>query len=122
MTDHDVGDMFLNYQLHRSVMPFTGVDLSSLYKGDYEVEPRWAVWDRNLMGFAGSPYNSIKMALLAEEISRGDRHEQGLSSDWKELNPFQWEKVQLNLPGAEDYDPTKSWISKIRVDGRVACN
>jgi hypothetical protein len=72
MTDRDVGDMFLNYQLHRSVVPFTGVNLSSLYEGSDEVGPRWAVWDRNLMGFAASPYNSIKMALVAEEICKGN--------------------------------------------------
>ncbi len=68
MADGDVGDMFLNFQLHRFMVPFTGVDISSLYEGPDEVGPQWAVWDRNLMGFAASPYNSIKMALVAEEI------------------------------------------------------
>ncbi len=52
MMDRDVGDMFLNYQLHRDVVPYTGVDLSSLYESKEDVGPRWAVWDRNLMGFA----------------------------------------------------------------------
>ena len=72
MTDRDIGDMFLNFQLHASVIPFTGVDLASLYNDLDEVGPRWAVWDRNLMGFAASPYNSIRMALVAEEICKGD--------------------------------------------------
>jgi hypothetical protein len=46
-----------------------------------------AVWDRNLMVFAASPYNSfIKMALVAEEICKG---ETGVGCDGKELNPFQ---------------------------------
>ena len=93
MTDRDVGDMFLNYQLHRTVVPYMGVDLSSLYKDKDEVGPCWAVWDRNLMEFAASPYNSIKMALVAEEVCRGDRHEQGLGEDGKELNPFQWASI-----------------------------
>jgi hypothetical protein len=74
------------------------------------------------MGFAASPYNSIKMALVAEEICRGDRHEQGLGSDGKELNPFQWDRICLNLPGLKDYDPTKSWILKIKANGRVGCD
>jgi hypothetical protein len=60
MTDRDIGDMFLNFQLHASVVPFTGVDLASLYNDLDEVGPRWAVWDRNLMGFAASPYNSSR--------------------------------------------------------------
>jgi hypothetical protein len=57
MTDRYIGDMFLNFQLHASVVPSTGVDLASLYNDLDEVGPRWAVWDRNLMGFAASPYN-----------------------------------------------------------------
>jgi hypothetical protein len=68
MMDRDVGDMFLNYQFHSLAMPFTGVDLLLLYESKDEVGPRWAVWDRNLMGFAVSPYNSIKMALVAKEV------------------------------------------------------
>jgi hypothetical protein len=99
MTDRDVGDMFLNYQLHASAVPYTGVDLSSLYESDSEEGPRWAGWDRNLMGFAAFPYNSIKMALVSEEVCRRDRRERGLGIDGKELNPFQWEWVRLNLPG-----------------------
>jgi len=65
--------MFLNFQLHVSVVPFTGVDLSSLYNNLDELGPRWAMWDRNLMGYMASPYNSIKMALVVEEICKGDR-------------------------------------------------
>jgi hypothetical protein len=72
MTDRNIGNMFLNFQLHKSVVPFTSEDLSTLYDGQEDVGPRWAVWDQNLMGFAASPYNSIKMALIAEEICRGD--------------------------------------------------
>jgi hypothetical protein len=68
MTDRDVGDMFLNFQLHEDVRPFTGVDLTSLYDGPEDPGPRMVVWDRSLMGFAASPYNSIKMALVAKEI------------------------------------------------------
>ena len=37
MTDRDIGDMFLNFQLHASVVPFTGVDLASLYNNLDEV-------------------------------------------------------------------------------------
>ncbi len=31
MTDRDVGNVFLNFQLHRTVVPFPGADLSSLH-------------------------------------------------------------------------------------------
>ena len=122
MTDRDIGDMFLNFQLHASAIPFTGVQLSTLYSIPDEVGLRSAVWDRNLMGFGPSPYNSVKMALIVEEISKGDRRQSNKGCDGRELNPFQWETVKLNLPGSEGYDPCVSWISKRRKDGRVACD
>ena len=71
MTDRDIKDMFLNFQLHASVVPFTGVDLSSLYNSPDEEGPRCAMWDRNLMGFAASPYNSIKMVLWRRRSAKG---------------------------------------------------
>jgi hypothetical protein len=114
--------MFLNYPLHEDVSPYTGVDLSSLYQDGDESGPRRAVWDRNLMGFAASPYNSIKTALVTEEICRGNWHEEGIGVDGRELNPFQRSHTRLNMPGTKEYDPCKSWISKMRTDGRVACN
>jgi hypothetical protein len=58
MTDRDVGDMFLNYQLHEDIHPFTAMDLSCFYEDPEEAGARWAVWDRNLMGFAALPTTS----------------------------------------------------------------
>ncbi len=72
--------MFLNYQLHEEVHPYMGVDLSCLYEGPKKAGPRWAVWDRNLMGFAALPYNSIKMALVAKEVCKGNRFEMGVGT------------------------------------------
>jgi hypothetical protein len=73
MTDRDVGDMFLNYQLHEDVCPYMGIDLSCLYKGPEKAGPRRrAVWDRNLMGFAALPYNFIEMALVAKEVCKSN--------------------------------------------------
>ncbi len=95
------------------------MDLSSLYDNPKELGPRWAMWDRNLMGFVASPYNSIKMALVAEEICKGNPFKTGVGWDGKEINPFQWKGVHLNLPRMKDYDPCVTWISKRRKDGRI---
>ena len=65
MMDRDVKDMFLNYQLHEDVRPYMGVDLSCLFTSPEDPGPSFALWDQNVMGFAASPYNSIKMALVA---------------------------------------------------------
>lgn len=120
MADRDVMDMFLNYTLHHSALPFTGVDLRPLInEGEAEMD-QLALWVRNAMGLKPSPYNSIKTALVAEEVCRGDRHNTNVSSDGKEENPFQWDHVRLNLPGPK-YDPLLSWVAKIRKDGLLAC-
>ena len=112
MTDRDVGDMFLNFPLHKSARIFAGVDIKPILKPDDPDQHRWYQWARNAMGFSPSPYNSIKMSLVVEEIIKGDRF------DLK--NPFQWEFVRLNLPGTRTYDPSKPWIVKVRGDGLSA--
>ena len=122
MTDRDVGDMFLNFQLDEAVKPFTGVDLTSIYEPGEPVDPKWAYWDRNLMGFAASPHNSILMALVVEEVIRGNRHDNRIAADGKEMNPFQWDKIKLNMPGSTNYDPTQTWICKMRKDLMMACD
>jgi hypothetical protein len=97
MTDHDIGDMFLNYQLHEEVHPCMAVD-------------------------AASPYYSIKMALVAEEVCKGDCFEMGVGCDGKELNAFQCKRVELKLLGTKEYNPCILWISKRRKDEQMACN
>ena len=74
------------------------------------------------MGFAPSPYNSVKMALIVEEVSKGNRWLSDKGCDGRDLNPFQWESVKWNLPGYKDYDPSVSWLTKRRKDGRIACD
>jgi hypothetical protein len=108
MTDRVVSDMFLDYLLHKDVCPYTSIDLLCLYEGPKKAGPRWAVWDRNLMGFAVSPYNSIKMALMSKEVCKGNHFETGVGYEGKELNPFQWKCIKLNLPGTKDYNPCVS--------------
>jgi hypothetical protein len=74
------------------------------------------------MGFAMLPYSSIRMALLAEEVCRGNWHIAGIGLDGKELNLFQWKRIRLNFLGSREYDPCTLWITKVHADGRVACN
>ena len=64
------------------------------------------------MGLRDSPYRSIQMALIARDMAYGDRTDPN--------NPFQWESVELNLPGQFGYDPTLPWVYKLRSDGHLA--
>jgi hypothetical protein len=46
------------------------------------------------------------------EIDEGDRHD--------ESNPFQWDRVHLNLPTSLGYDPSLTRVMRLRKDGELA--
>jgi len=108
MQDRDMGEMFLNFELHPSASKYTGVDVGPLEFSNTECIARLLWWAKNLMGFSPSPYNLFKMYLISEEIIRGDRHDS--------TNTFQWSRCLLNLPGTIDYNPGIAWILKRRSD------
>ena len=67
------------------------------------------------MGLKSSPYQAVQAVLVAKEYIMGDRRDPG--------NAFRWDVVRMNLPGSPDYDPSKPWVSKIRLsDGRIAAD
>jgi hypothetical protein len=74
MRDQDLSEMFLLFHLHTDTVKFTGVDLGPLQLMAKECPHWWICWSRNLIGFKLSPYNSIKMYLISEEVIRRDRH------------------------------------------------
>jgi hypothetical protein len=71
-------------------------------------------WGRCLMGSRPSPYNACHNFLWGEELIRGDHRDETL--------PFQWDIIELNLPGDPLYDPTQPWVRKRRKDGHIASN
>ena len=70
------------------------------------------IWERMMMRFTPSPYMVTKDLLEVECLIRGDRHER--------KNVFQWSRVVLNLPGMKDYQATRPWVYKIRLDNKLA--
>ena len=122
-TDLDVAEMFLCFWLHPDLRPYAGVDVSlirtppgSREEEDWEQGRNriWERWHRNFMGMRDSPYRCMQMMLKAKYCAYGDRK--------KASNPFKWDRVVLNLPGAENYDPSLPWVMKIRDDGHLACD
>ena len=112
MADRDIGDMFLNFELHHKAWNYVGVDLAPVMDDTEKRDlQRWHHWVRLLMGFRPSPYCAIKSNLVAEEVIRGDRRDPH--------NAFHWDHIELNLPGP-DYVPTKSWVMKVRIDSTLA--
>ena len=119
--DLDVGEMFLCFNLGMDLRPYAGVDItymrntSRATQEDWEKgrDRTWERWHRNFMGMKDSPYRSIQLMLMMKKLAYGKRTDQN--------NPYQWERVELNLPGSEDYDPTLPWVMKVRIDGHLAC-
>ena len=113
--DNDFGEMFLNFWLHPEIRKYTGVDLTSLFPEELEdgrKTKKWETWVRCAMGVTVSPYQTTQCSQRVKRIVFGCRFD--------DSNIFQWAEVRLNLPGNENYDPSKPWISKVRKDGRIA--
>ncbi|KAG7340358.1 hypothetical protein IV203_023901 [Nitzschia inconspicua] len=104
MADVDVGECFLNFVLHKSICSLAGVDLSLYFPFAGKPAVLWECWSRALMGAKSLPYQACQGMCLADELIRGDPR--------CPRNIFRWSKVRLNLPGSQDYDPAKAWVSK----------
>jgi hypothetical protein len=112
--NNDYGEQFLNFNLHKDLQPYCGVDLSQLLLEEVRdvMGQILGVWSRNAMGLKPSPYGSVKGVLRAKPVITGD---------WKiKSNPFHWEKVAMNMPGDESYNARMPWIQKLRSDGALA--
>ena len=105
LADLDLGEMFLNYFLHRSIRAYSGVDLTKLMEGDEDERSKWERWTRTFMGFTFSPYSCCKFFGWTVDVIYGDR--------WDLNNPYQWDRIKLNFPGSENYDPTQPRLCKM---------
>jgi hypothetical protein len=115
MADTDLGEMFLNFVLHESLRELAGVDVTHYREAEESQEGLcWERWSRCAMGLKPSPYQTTQAMLFAEDAMRGD------SKDPK--NVFHWDKVLLNLPGSEQYDPSRPWVYKVKPDGTPAAD
>jgi hypothetical protein len=121
MADVDIGEMFLNFILHRELQTLAGVDITHYFPKDAKdtadgrATKVWETWQRAAMGLRSSPYQAVQAMGVAEEVIRGSRMDP--------TNVFRWDDIVLNLPGSGDYDPSKPWVYKVRLeDGRIAAD
>jgi hypothetical protein len=116
MADLYIREMFLNFILHSDLRSLCGVDLTKYGGTVQEFETvAWEVWQQAAMGLKPSPYQAVQGMMVVEELIKGDE------KDTK--NPFRWDKVRMNLPGAPAYNPALPWVSKIRLsDNNIACD
>ena len=119
MCDLDIGEMFLNFNLHTDLQELSGIDVTLYLGAGGKVEGFqkriWHVWLRAAMGLKSSPYQAVQGISVAEELLRGDPSDPS--------NPFRWDRVVMNLPGSRGYSPSKPWVYKVRsADGKIACD
>ena len=96
MCDVDLSEMFLNFPLHDDVRPLAGVDLSLYQAGLTDASP-YEAWNRCAMALTSSPYAACQAMTVLEGEILGNRRDPA--------NVFRWDKVELNLPGQNGYDP-----------------
>lgn len=112
--DLDLGEMFLNFWLDEQLRPYAGVDVKSLGERGVDEDGNdifilsplgktlWERWNRTLMGLKPSPYICTQSFGWCEDFIRGNRLDP--------QNPLRWDRVIMNLPGQEGYDPTRPWV------------
>jgi hypothetical protein len=120
MADVDIGEMFLNFILHQELRALAGVDLTHYFPKEAKDEDGratkvWETWQRATMGLRSSPYQAVQAIGVAKEVIRGSQKDP--------TNIFWWDDVVLNLPGSDDYDPSRPWVYKVCLeDGRIAAD
>jgi hypothetical protein len=109
LTDSDIGEVFPNFPMDPMIRSRAGVDLKALVNGlkNYSAptnEDEEYRWERLFMRMGPSPYIALRMYYVAEEFFRGP--------PLLPNNPMGYDKVRLNLPGADDYTPTLPRVIK----------
>ena len=110
--DMDIGEMFLNFPLHKTLRDLSGVDLTPfqdhlvnsparyLYANRFFIPNQrlTTTWTRVWFGSRQSPEVAFMYYYFAEEFIRGNHLEVN--------NPLRWDEIRLNLIGSTNYNPT----------------
>ena len=127
MSDIDLGEMFLNFPLNNKARKYVGVDLTEIKEAlqdagivlpassSCESSARLLLrWERCLMGLRCSPYLAVRYFALASEIIKGNQDDSS--------NVFHVKEVILNLPGMDNYDPSKPKVYGLNSVDEIAAN
>jgi len=110
--DVDVGGMFHNFQAHESERENLGVRwIETNHDGSLE---KHEFYRFTVLHFGGrdSPYLACQGQNRVLEKCMGNRRDP--------KNRWQWEKVVLNLPCSQTYDPSIPRVMLLRKDGKLA--
>jgi hypothetical protein len=76
MANVDIGEMFLNFILHRELQSLAGVDLTHYFESEdkgLRATKIWETWQRAAMGLRLSPYQAVQAMGVAEEVIHVDQ-------------------------------------------------
>ena len=104
MADMDFGEMFHNFPMEEKLRKCAGVEWTT--EGG---ETKLLRWSRMFMGMRPSPYAAVRYYYWGEEFARGDPSEDN--------NPMGYDRVRLNLPGMDGYDP--KWPKVMKWNSRL---
>ena len=108
--------MFINFPLNKSISKFSGVDRTHFkHKLPHNTDFKrlFGRWERCWMGLRPSPFWAAWFYYFAAEFARGNPQD-----TW---NALRWDKVILNLPGSETFNPALPWVMKWdSILGRIA--
>jgi hypothetical protein len=114
--DFDIGEQFHNYILHESEQIFCGVEVPEILMEKLKQEglqiEKYMRWNRLVFGWQSSPYLALRMFSRALDYAKG--------APEKTNNLFSWNRVVLNLPGSDGYDPSLPRIRKLQETGETA--
>eukprot|EP00957_Ditylum_brightwellii_P037218 2817477-Ditylum_brightwellii.AAC.2 len=108
------GEMFHNYMLHPDLIPYAGVNISTLLYSESDATC-FHQWEQLVTGLRSSSYLSTKASLWRGKLVRGNC--------LCPKTPLQWDIVVLNMPGNIDYQLMVSKVYKLNnMSGQVANN
>lgn len=110
--DADMGQMFQNFNMHWTERHSHGVRFFHTTNDGRPESYTFLRWRVLNFGCLCSPYLSCQGEERIMELCLGDRQDSS--------NPFQWNEVWLNLPGAQGYDPSLPRVILLRSDGEMA--
>jgi hypothetical protein len=111
--DLDYGECFSNFPQCPELKAYSGISLRPFAVQVRELLPEllnpqdsvlWIHWTRLFMGCTSSPFGAVRYVYWLDEMVRGDPHDQS--------NPFRYDRVNLNLPGMSEFDPTRPKVMK----------
>ena len=108
--------MFLNFMMEPSIRPHAGDDLTLIFPEEALLvgSKLKGCWERMMMEYSAYPYFVTKDMMVIKKSVRVNR----LDSS----NVFRCVLVNLNLPGISDYNHSRPWVYKQRIDGTVAAD